>query len=179
MSENLRNIEKQILQDRARRLAQPILPAIRQEEEIRVLSFRCMGSTFALPLPTVSAVMKINDIMHIPRTPAHITGVIRRRGATIALVNLRRFCRSDAEGLVDEDFAILITVLWKTFAIQVEDIDGVVLLLKSTLRPVPDSYSRSIAQYLTAVTPDGTGLLDPRKLLLAEGLGTTPVEVHT
>lgn len=176
MTDKLKEIEKSVLTQRASRLAKPLHQEDENLEEIRMLVFSAMGSRFAMSLSAVEAVSKIIDIIPIPHTPAHIPGVIRRRGQTIALVNLRFFFYPQTEGLIDEDFAVSVLVKNKLFAFQVEDVDGVLPLSKSDILPVPDSYDKAIGQYLKGITQDGLAILDLKKIVLTEGFGTSKIE---
>ncbi len=176
MDDKLKEIENTVLKERALRLAEPIREEGDRSETTNVLVFRAIGTRYAVNLSCVDAVLRIFDIMPVPGTPRHIPGVIRRRGATTALVSLRFFFFPQTEGLIDEDLAVVVTARRKTFALQVEDVEGVQPLIKSQLRPVPDNYVRAVAPYLMGVTPDGMALLDMDRIVSSEGFGTTRIE---
>ena len=91
-------------------------------------------------------------------------------------MNLRIFFYPRTEGLIDEDYALVVSAKGKTFALQVEDVEGVRPLQKSTIRPVPDNFDRAVAPYLLGITPEGMGLMDVDKMVVTEGFGTTKIE---
>jgi purine-binding chemotaxis protein CheW len=130
-----------------------------------------MEADYAIPLDEVEAVLRIGHIVSIPMTPKHIQGVIRRRGQTIALTNLRHFFHPEFEGIADADFAVVVVAGGKRFALQVEEIDGVVHLPKSELVPAPENFDRAQAPYVVAVTTAGLTILDMDRLVATSEFG--------
>lgn len=171
MSGDWEDVDKSILERRAEALAQPRDAIEAVGEAISILRFSLMGREYAVPLGDVEAVLRIGGIVSIPLTPKHIQGVIRRRGQTIALVSLWRYFHPEYEGLVDADFAVVVFAGGKRFALQVEEIEGVVRLPRRALLPVPDNFDRAQVAYVTSVTLDGLTILDPARLAAAGGFG--------
>lgn len=176
MSTDIQDVEKQVLAERAKRLAEPEVDQDLLAESVSLLQFRTISSAYAINLSAVDAVIRITDIFPVPLTPKHIPGVIRRRGVTTALVNLRFFFYPSMEALIDEDFAIVVVARNKTFALQVEEIDGVFPQLKSGIHPVPESFDKVQSPFISGVTMDGLAILNLEQLLLAEGFGTSRIE---
>jgi len=171
MSDDWEDIGRAILEQRAALLAAPLEDDGKSEQMITLLVFTLMGSPYAVPLSCVEAVTRIGGIFAIPLTPRHISGVIRRRGQTIALVSLRHFFHPETEALIDADFAVISTAGGKRFALQVEEIDGVTQIPLKDLRPPPDNFDRTQAPYLAGVTNDGLVVLELEELVAAEGFG--------
>lgn len=176
MGKKLSKIEREILQNRAVQLATPYEAVDENLEVTRVLVFFAMGSKFAVPLVQVEAVTRIVDIFPIPHTPAHIPGVIRRRGKTIALVNLRFFFYPGTEALIDEDYAVSVKIKNKLFALQIEDVEGVVQLPTSTILPIPDNYDSALKPFLSGITDQELAILNLDEIVTTPNFGTTPIE---
>ena len=177
MGDRLLEIELSVLQNRAERLAVPVEASEHNLELEKLLVFRSMESRFALPLSQVEAVTRIADIITIPHTPAHIQGVVRRRGQTIALVNLRFFFNPNAEALIDEDYAVVVLVKGKLFALQVEDVEGVSIQMKSDIFDPPESYDQRLRPYLLGITvTDEMAILNLDAIATTPNFGTTPIE---
>ncbi|MBN2529784.1 MAG: chemotaxis protein CheW [Deltaproteobacteria bacterium] len=176
MADKMREIEISLLKNRAHRLATPIETSDDNAETERHLIFTAMESKFSVPLDFVEAVTKISDIMPIPHTPAHIQGVIRRRGQTIALVNLRYFFTASTESLADEDYAVVLKVKGKLFALQVEDVEGVSLLPTASIFPVPESYDKALRPYISGITMDDLAIINLNEILMTPNFSTTPIE---
>jgi chemotaxis signal transduction protein len=158
-----------VLEERARKLAHKIEKVDHRDDIIALLEFSVMGLRYAVPLSRVHAVTQISDILSIPLVPRHIPGIIRRRGESIALVNLEYFFHSDKTGISDADYAIIVTGASKRFALQVEDIAGVALLSDKDLMPPQDNFDPTQAPYASAVTIDGLIVLDLDSLVRARG----------
>jgi purine-binding chemotaxis protein CheW len=171
MSGEWEDVDRPILQKRAEILAQPREAVDAVVEMLHILRFSLMGQDYAVPLEAVEAVLRIGDIVSIPLTPKHIQGVIRRRGQTIALVSLRHFFHPEFEGLVDSDFAIIVSAGGKRFALQVEEIEGVVRCPKSALVAAPDNFDRAQAPFVVAVTTEGLTILNMERLVAADDFG--------
>jgi purine-binding chemotaxis protein CheW len=165
------NIDLAVLRRRAEALAQPRAESAEVVETVALLRFTLMEADYAVPLEAVEAVLRIGHIVAIPLTPRHIQGVIRRRGQTIALTSLRHFFHPDAEGLADADFAVIVFAGGKRFALQVEEIEGVVHVPKGDLGPAPDNFDRAQVPYVTGVTTAGMAVLDVERLVRAGGFG--------
>jgi purine-binding chemotaxis protein CheW len=162
-----RDIE--LLKRRAAELAAPRSEERETEETTPLLAFSMFGARYAVDLDKVDAVTRIGEIHTIPLTPKHLSGVIRRRGETIALVSLRLFFHPEAEGIADSDFALIARVAGKRFALQVDDIEGVSHLPRSQLLPPPENFDRAQVPYLAGVTNDGLVVIDLERLIEAEG----------
>jgi chemotaxis signal transduction protein len=157
-----------ILAQRAAELAAPLVAETEPEQTVALLVFNMFGASYAVDLDLVDAVTRIGEIYTIPLTPQHITGVIRRRGETIALVSLRQFFHPEAEGFADSDFALIVRARGKRFAIQVDDIEGVFHVPSKRLLAPPDNFDRAQAPYLEGLTTDGLVVFDLDKLVAAE-----------
>jgi purine-binding chemotaxis protein CheW len=171
MSGEWEEVDRSVLQKRADLLAQPRADVDAVVETLAILRFSLMGQDYAVPLEVVEAVLRIGAIVSIPLTPKHIQGVLRRRGQTIALVSLTHYFHPEFEGLIDSDFAIIVVAGGKRFALQVEEIEGVVRCPKSAFLPAPDNFDRAQAPFVIAVTTEGLTLLDVERLVAADDFG--------
>jgi purine-binding chemotaxis protein CheW len=159
------DVDFSILKRRAEALSQPRAAGDAAVETIALLRFTLMEADYAIPLDEVEAVLRIGQIVSIPLTPKHIQGVIRRRGQTIALANLRHYFHPEAEGIADADFAVIVVAGGKRFALQVEEIEGVVHVPKSELAPAPDNFDKAQEPFVVAVTTGGLTILNMERLV--------------
>lgn len=170
------DMDAAILKARAKQLAQPVAVKDQNKEKITVLEFLIMNDVYAVELHLVEAATRIGDIFPVPFTPRHIPGIIRRRGQTIALVSLERFFYPTQEGVMDMDFAIIVTVRGKRFALQAAEIKGVFHLKKELVQTPPDNMNSARAPYLAGITRDGLLILNLERIVTANGFGTQMVE---
>jgi len=165
------DVDLSVLQRRAEELAKPRAADDTAVETAALLQFTLMDADYAIRLEAVEAVLRIGHIVSIPLTPKHIQGVIRRRGQTIALANLRHYFHPEAEGIADADFAVIVVAGGKRFALQVEEIEGVVHVPEDDLFPAPDNFDRAQAPYVVAVTTGGLTVLDVERLVRTDDFG--------
>ena len=165
-------VDDDLLNRRAKELGKLLEHDEISAEQIDFLEFSLMGLRYAVHLDKVESVSKIGEIVSIPLTPRHFSGIIRRRGESIALVSLRHFFHSDAEGIADSDFALIVSVRGKRFALQVEDIQGVVHLDQNRVLKPPDNFDPAQQPFVVGVTIDGLIIINLDSLAETEGFGT-------
>lgn len=165
------DVEKQLLEKRALDLAKPADELGRLEESRPLLEFILLGTPYAIYLERVESVSRIGDICSIPLTPSHLSGIMRRRGQSIALVSLRHFFNRQEEGLRDADFAVIVTAKGKRFALQVEEIQGVIHIPADSMLPPPDNFDSKQVPFIIGITTEGLAVVDLDSLVDAKGFG--------
>jgi purine-binding chemotaxis protein CheW len=168
-SKNTNAMDDAVLKERAAQLAKPIADQETEAEGHPLLEFTTMGRRYAVPLFKVTAVTRIAEITPIPLVPRHITGIIRRRGESIALVNLPHFFSADQTGISDADYAVIVSGAGKQFALQVDDVLGVILVSDDALQPPQENFAKAEQPYISGVTLDGLIALDLDSLVRAKG----------
>ncbi|MBN1653195.1 MAG: chemotaxis protein CheW [Deltaproteobacteria bacterium] len=161
--------ERDILRWRALRLARSLRTAVARQRIETFLEFRMMGLRYAVYLNRVVVVRKVDDVFDLPNTPPHITGLIQHRGQAIVLISLPRFFYPNARGIADADYAMVVQVNKKRFALQVEDIEGVRPLDSASLSTPSESLASEQVVYISVVTADGLAVVDLEKVVQAEG----------
>ena len=169
MSETLDEKQAKILARRAEVLAMPIEELSAREAIVNLLEFSMTAQRYAVQLDYVQAVTRVSEITSIPLVPKHIPGIIRRRGESIALVNLAYFFNANRGGIADADFAVIVQVKDKRFALQVEEILGVTTLKGEELRAPQDNFDPTQISYVSHVTMDGLLVLNLEAILDADG----------
>ena len=172
MVDDWNDMNREKLARRAAELARPLEDEAEPEVTVPLLAFSMMSTSWAVELGRVDAVTRIGDIFPVPLAPPHIPGIIRRRGQTYALVSLRRFFHPHAEGIADADFALIVGVQGKRFALQAEEIEGVIQVGVSGLAPPPDNFDPAQVPYVAGVTTGGLVVLDLDCLIESEGFAS-------
>ena len=159
---------EETLQQRARELATPVQRRETSEQTLQLLIFRLLGAQYALPLADVEEVARIEEVYPVPCVPGHMSGIFRRHGRSIALVNIRALFADSSGGIADSDYAIVVLVRGKRFAMQVEDIEGVVGVSGDSLLPPPDGLPTNQLPFISSVSLQGLVVLDIGRLLDSE-----------
>jgi purine-binding chemotaxis protein CheW len=173
----MEEIDKATLEERAKELARETVLVDEGMELGVFLEFSMMGSRCAVHLDKVDAVIRIGDIISVPMTARHFSGIIRRQGHSLALVSLRHFFNSSAQGIADADFAMIVTAGGKQFALQIEEIVGVIQLALEKLKPPPDNFDAIQLPFVAGVTTDGLTVYDLERLVESSGFGTEKTEL--
>ena len=164
------DVNRSTLVRRAADLAQPLELQRDIGETSPLLEVLLLGGLrYGVDLTTVEAVARIGDIVSIPLTPKHITGIIRRHGIVYALVSLKHYFYPQIEGIADADFAVIVKVQGILFALQAEEILGVFHREKSEIQPVPENFDGAQAPFIRGVTTDGLSVIDLERLVDAPG----------
>jgi chemotaxis signal transduction protein len=158
-----------LLEKRARNLAQPSLQLEPRESGTSLLVFKMMGRRYAVELSCVVTVTRIQEIISIPSAPRHIPGIIRRRGESIGLANLSYFFNAAKPGISDADFAIIVQVQGKKFALQVEDIVGATTVRNADLLSPQDNFDPVQLPFVWKVMLNGLVILSLDALVRAKG----------
>ena len=169
MVDELDKKSAEILAKRAEVLARPTEEMDAQDDLLGLLEFSMTAQRYAVPLENVQAVTRVSEITSIPLVPKHIPGIIRRRGESIALVNLPYFFNANRGGIADADFAVIVQVKGKRFSLQVEEILGVTTVKGEDLRIPQDNFDPTQIAYVSRVTMDGLIILNLESILDAEG----------
>jgi purine-binding chemotaxis protein CheW len=109
-----------ILQERARRLAQPQVSTAEATRE--VVRFRLCGEPFAVDAGCVLEAVGLHAPTPVPGTPAHLLGVLNHRGRVLPVFDLRPLLVPHGERRELTD-AIAVSVGGMTFAIAAEGVD--------------------------------------------------------
>ena len=158
-----------VLAERAKNLARPIEQIESREDGTTLLVFKTMAKPYSVPLSHVNAVMRIQEVTSIPSAPRHIPGIIRRRGESIALVNLSYFFHAERTGIADADFAVIVQAHGRKFALQVEEVLGALAVRNADLLPPQDNFDPVQFPYVSRVMLDGLVVLDLDALVQAKG----------
>jgi purine-binding chemotaxis protein CheW len=160
VSDEIKTNDMEILKKRAAAIARPLEKMEYLANTASFLEFRMSGERYAVRLENVQAVTRVSEITSIPLVPKHISGIIRRRGESIALVSLPYFFDASREGVSDADFAVIVQAKGKRFALQVEEILGVMTLRKDDLLLPQDNFDPNQVTFIFRVTLDGLMILD-------------------
>jgi purine-binding chemotaxis protein CheW len=163
--------DRELLEARAAELARPLEDGGAGDDRVPVLEFVSMGNRYAVALESIEAVTRIGDIVPIPLTPPHISGIVRRRGDSIALVSPRRYFHPGSQGIADADYAVIVEVRGKRFALQVDDIEGVTFIEEDELKPPPENFDPQQLPFIAGVSVEGLTLIDLEALADAPGFG--------
>lgn len=142
-------------------------------EEGRYLSFQLASETYAVPIRTVSEIIGLGEITHVPNLPEYIKGIINLRGRVLPVIDLRRKF-SLAPASYTRETCIVIVEMWsRKVGLIVDTVKEVLDFKLSHIEPAPDIGRQSQTQCLIGIgkQPDRVVILiEPKLILSAEEL---------
>ena len=129
--------------------------------------FSLAGQRYALRLSTVERIVRAAAVTDLPMAPLGVVGVIDLQGRIVPVVSLRRRFRLPEREIVPDDAFIVATTAYRTVALVVDSVIGVVarqdkeLTLTSQILPKVD-YIEGVVKL-----PDGLALIHDLERLLS------------
>ena len=134
---------------------------------LQFVTFRLDGELFALPLASVTEVMRMVAVTALPDSPAWLAGVINVRGDVVPVVDLRRRLNLPIQSAGLDSRIIVVDMGGRAVALIADSTANVLSLPAESVRP-PDELTRQ-AHPVEAMARDGDQLvpvLDLRQVAL-------------
>lgn len=122
---------------------------------LQVLCFLVGGRTFAIDIMGIREILRNQRLTPVPRTPAHVAGVLNLRGLMIPVVDVHELLIGGPNPLSrDEMKWVVVQARGNTAGLLVDQVLDVVNVRPEGLTPVPGGFGL-------------TGSRDPEPLVLA------------
>jgi purine-binding chemotaxis protein CheW len=92
---------------------------------IKLVAFTLDAQKFAVPLSFVERVVPVTEVIHLPKAPEIVIGIINMQGKVIPVVNIRKRFRLPIREIELSDRFIISQTSKRSVAIMVDAIDGV------------------------------------------------------
>lgn len=159
--------EKQILRDRARKLAQEV-QAKDAGESIEVIEFLLAYETYAVETRFVREVRTLKDLTPLPCTPPFVAGIINVRSQILPVIEMKRFFDLPDKGIADLHHVLILQSPAMEVAILADLIRGHRRIQLEHVQTSLPTLSGIRAEYLRGITPEGVVILDVEKVLSSQ-----------
>jgi chemotaxis signal transduction protein len=142
----------------------------------RFLEFTLGSESYAVELLHVREVITPPELTPIPKSPAHVLGLMNLRGLVLTIVDLRKKLSIQPGPDQSQSSVIIFDLGDRLVGGQVDSIHRVVAVSDEAIKPVPDMESNSITPNLKGVIQGSGHLtlwLDVQRLLAG-----TPQSTH-
>jgi purine-binding chemotaxis protein CheW len=142
-------------------------------EEGRYLSFQLASETYAVPIKTVSEIIGLSDITHVPNLPDYMRGIINLRGKVLPVMDLRRKFSLASTQYTRETCIIIVDIWMRKVGLIVDTVREVLDFKSTNIEPAPDIGGPSHTHCLIGIgkLPDRVVILvEPSLILSAEEL---------
>ncbi|SFM92611.1 chemotaxis protein CheW [Thermodesulforhabdus norvegica] len=159
--------EIEILEKRARELAEGFRQELLQEDSIDAVAFILGEREFALGLECVREVRPFSGVTPLPAVPRFVMGITGIRGEVLSVVDISELLGVSPAPLSSDAGLIILQDQGSgmTFALVVNRILGVVKVSRKELLPLSACYEFAKSKIVQGVTTSGVILLDGRALL--------------
>jgi purine-binding chemotaxis protein CheW len=140
--------------------------------------FRLGRERYGLPVGAVDEIVRTPDeLIHVPGAPAHVAGVMNRRGAVLPVVDLHRRFGLPGAPATGRSHVVVLTVGQTRAGLLVDAATGVLAIPARAIGPAPEfaSAASSGAPVVSRVANLDAGmvlLLEPDQLLSLDDLGS-------
>lgn len=132
-------------------------------EEGRYLSFQLASETYAVPIKTVSEIIGLSEITHVPNLPGYMRGIINLRGKVLPVMDLRSKFSLPETQYTRETCIVIVDVWTRKIGLIVDTVREVLDFRASNIEPAPDIGGHAHTQCLI-----GIGKLSDRVVILVE-----------
>ena len=161
---------REVLERRARDLAQVPPAAERTGESISVLCFRLAQERYALESRYVYEVFRLSALTALPHAPAFLLGITNLRGEIYPLIDLRRLFGVPVQGVSDLSRVVLIGAAHPELGLLADEAQAVITVHEPELLEPPETVAGIGREFLRGVTEDALIVLDCERVLRNEAL---------
>ncbi|MDX9702940.1 MAG: chemotaxis protein CheW [Candidatus Auribacterota bacterium] len=143
------------------------------ERELQLVTFRLGKEEYGVNIEQVREIIRIVEIIHVPKAPAFVEGLINLRGTVVSVIDLRKRFDIVPSGEKEAERIIVVEVQNRTIGVIVDSVLEVLRLSSSNIDDVPPTVSGVDTKFLFGVGKIGERLmmlLDLDKVLSTEEL---------
>lgn len=136
------------------------------------LGFRLGDERFAIDVFSVREIIEPQRVTKVPRTPAHVLGMINLRGKIVPVVDLRKKLGLPADGLAGKEVRIVVVDLDDVrTGVVVDAVSEVLEIAESQIEAPPHFGDGADVEFLRGIAKVKNGvylIMDVRRVLSTE-----------
>ncbi|PJZ68055.1 chemotaxis protein CheW [Leptospira perolatii] len=144
-----------------------------EEIEHQYILFALGDEEYALPITLVDEIIKIQNLVKVPKSKEYFAGIMDIRGKVVKMVDLAVKLRIPREAKLVHDRAIVVKIGEESVGIVVDKVANVALFPPETINPPPPTLKGISSRYITGVGKKEDRfiiLIDIEKILNSEEL---------
>lgn len=171
---------KEILEERARRLALAPVAASLSLQSIEVLPFKLGREQYSVETRFAREVIRLTDFTAIPGTPDFVIGVANLRGEFVPIFDLMLFFGFASQGLMDRSRVVVVGTTGPDFGIIADTVQEVSSLSFDEFVPNPNFEGERGRECIRGITRDamivldGAALSEDRHLFIGSTVNAAP-----
>lgn len=143
------------------------------DRELQLVTFRLGKEEYGVNIEQVREIIRVVEIIHVPKAPSFVEGLINLRGTVVSVIDLRKRFDITPSGEKEAERIIVVEVQNRTIGVIVDSVLEVLRLSSSNIDDVPPTVSGVDTKFLFGVGKIGERLmmlLDLDKVLSTEEL---------
>lgn len=156
---------KVVLDERARRLARPLITLPDDADVTALLEFGLGGERFAVDARLVHEVLSAPSVTPLPGTPPFLGGVCALRGHPLVVYELRTILGLPSVTVATTRPVVVLGQEAADMGLRVDRVDAVLSVRRADIHPPPDHVSPSLQRFLLGRTDHEVYVLDAPRLL--------------
>ncbi|TGK21922.1 purine-binding chemotaxis protein CheW [Leptospira fluminis] len=133
------------------------------EIEHQYILFNLGEEEYAIPITLVDEIIKIHNLVRVPRSKNYFAGIMDIRGKVVKMVDLTIKLNIPRIHEAEYDRAIVVKIGGESVGIIVDKVANVALFPPDTINPPPPSVKGISSRYIT-----GVGKKDDRFIILID-----------
>jgi purine-binding chemotaxis protein CheW len=132
-------------------------------EEIQLVTFRLGTEEYGINIMQVQEIIRLPDIVWVPKTRSFVEGVINLREQVIPVVDLAKRLGVSSEGRTDDTRVVIANIQGNLVGLVVDSVSEVIRIRKEDIEPLPEIMTASNENCLK-----GIAKLDNRLIILLD-----------
>lgn len=157
--------KKEILKQRAKKLAIPLEKEVVSGEQINVLEFLLAAEKYAIDSTYISEVILISEVTPLPCTPDFIVGIINLRGKILSVIDIKKFLSIAKDNTTEIKKVIIVKHNDIEVGILASEILGNLNIQLNKLQTKVTTVTEINNNFIIGVTKERLIVLDIKELL--------------
>jgi purine-binding chemotaxis protein CheW len=134
------------------------------------LTFRLGAEAYGVDILEVQEIRAYAPVTPVPKSPAHVRGVMNLRGTVIPVLDLRTLLGAPEAPTTVPPVIVVVHVARRVLGLVVDAVDDVVTVEPDHVQPVPECGQRAASRAVTGVAqlPNGLAVLLALDALLGQ-----------
>jgi purine-binding chemotaxis protein CheW len=159
-----------LLQERARRLAQPLVAERRDGDWLELLTFKLSGERYGIETRHVREVVRLPGLTAIPGAPQVVTGIANLRGQNLVVFDVRLLFGLTLETMRETSRVLVCGDATPDLGILVDAVQAVLRLPAHEIQADAVPAVNAAPKLVRGITRDATIILDGTALLADQRL---------
>ncbi len=117
----------------------------------QLVTFQLEDDIFGIDIMSTQEILKLNRLRQIPNSPMYFEGMLDLRGDVLPVINFKKLFAFGTFDLSKDRGIIILKVDNMRFGVIIDKILRVITLEQAEVKQVPESFSKTLKQYIVGV----------------------------